>query len=418
MATSASSARYRPGSAIVAAIFLGLPLAVGVLGACQTHAPEGSFFRRYTSHPVEKVEVVLFCCAIAVFACKAWRTLGEKLAGWRSLLPAWNGQAVPASEAGSLLYTLRKQPWRVQRSRLGRRVAAILDFVMQRQSANDLDDQLRALADEDAIALDASYSLTRFITWAIPILGFLGTVLGITGAISGVSPEVLENSLGSVTDGLALSFDTTAVALCLTMVTMFAAFLVERMEQGVLEGVDAYAERELSHRFVRGTIESDAIRTLVEKNGETLLQTTEQLVQKQAEIWAQSLGKIEARHEGMLQQQQAQLSKAIEAALGKTLQGHADRISQIEQQMLQHTGKLFERMQSMAVSLQALTATFHQIQKDEHQLVRLQTVMQQNLHTLAGGGAFEQAVHSLTAAIHMLTARHGLKPAEPREKAA
>ena len=71
---------------------------------------------------------------------------------------------------------------------------------------------LRSLADQDSLTLEGSNALVRFITWAIPILGFLGTVLGITGAISGVTPEVLEKSLSTVTDGLSLAFDTTAVA--------------------------------------------------------------------------------------------------------------------------------------------------------------------------------------------------------------
>src|SRR5205085_5071560 len=121
-----------------------------------------------------------------------------------------------------------------------------LDFLKNRGSARGLDDQLRALADEDALALDGSYSLTRFITWAIPILGFLGTVLGITGAISGVTPEVLENSLSTVTDGLALAFDATALGLALTMTTMFLSFLVERAEQNILASVDRFVENQLA----------------------------------------------------------------------------------------------------------------------------------------------------------------------------
>ena len=59
-------------------------------------------------------------------------------------------------------------------------------------NANDLDDQLATLADNDAIALDASYAQTRFMIWAMPILGFLGTVLGITDAIANISPEQME----------------------------------------------------------------------------------------------------------------------------------------------------------------------------------------------------------------------------------
>src|SRR5207253_5685714 len=121
----------------------------------------------------------------------------------------------------------------------------------KRGSANELDDQMRALTDNDTVALEQSYSLIRFITWAIPILGFLGTVLGITGAIANVSPEQLEHDLQSVTNGLALAFDTTALALGLTMVTMFLSYLVDRGEQGVLVAVDEFADRQLAHRFER-----------------------------------------------------------------------------------------------------------------------------------------------------------------------
>lgn len=82
-------------------------------------------------------------------------------------------------------------------------------------------------------------------------MGFLGTVLGITGAIAGVTPELLEKSMSSVTDGLALAFDTTALALGLTMVTMFLSLLVEKAEQGHMELVDRFVDKHLSNRFLR-----------------------------------------------------------------------------------------------------------------------------------------------------------------------
>src|SRR5205807_893699 len=101
------------------------------------------------------------------------------------VLPPWDGRPVPASDAGTLRSGLHQLGGRLRQTYLGRRIAAVLDFVAGRGSAADLDDQLRTLADTDAVALEGSYSLVRFITWAIPILGFLGTVLGITKAIAG-----------------------------------------------------------------------------------------------------------------------------------------------------------------------------------------------------------------------------------------
>src|SRR5262249_57583182 len=127
------------------------------------------------------------------------------------------------------------------------------------------------------------------ITWAIPILGFLGTVLGITKAISGVTPERLENDLSTVTDGLALAFDATALALGLTMLLMFLSFLVERAEQGVLDMVDRYADAQLAHRFERTGPEGSEFVAVVRQNTAVLLRATEQLVQRQADIWTDTL---------------------------------------------------------------------------------------------------------------------------------
>ncbi|MFO0006175.1 MAG: MotA/TolQ/ExbB proton channel family protein, partial [bacterium] len=76
-----------------------------------------------------------------------------------------------------------------------------------------LDDHLKYLADLAADRLVQSFQLVRTVTWAVPIMGFLGTVIGITMAIANVTPEQLDSSLPEVTSGLAVAFDTTAQAL-------------------------------------------------------------------------------------------------------------------------------------------------------------------------------------------------------------
>src|SRR6516165_10500065 len=253
------------------AFILGIPLAVGILSVFYFGPLREAPARRYVSHPVECVEVVLFCCAVAAFAAKFWRSRTEKRACRAELVPPWAGQPIRVSEAGPMLSHLQSLPGRWQETYIVSRIRAILHFLWKRGSAGELDDQLRALSDTDFLALESSYSLTRFITWAIPILGFLGTVLGITGAISGVTPEVLEKSLSQVTDGLALAFDATALGLALTMVTMFLGFIVERAEQGVLDRVDSYADRNLAHRFERQGPQESKILATVQHNTDNVL---------------------------------------------------------------------------------------------------------------------------------------------------
>jgi biopolymer transport protein ExbB/TolQ len=398
----------------LAAFVIGLPLAAAILGAILSpRSPlQETVIYRYVSHKVECVEVVMFCCALGALLAKAWHNRAERRACRSDAVPPWDGRPVPVSEAPNLLAGLRRLPGRLQNTYLAQRVAAILDFLCQRRSTAELDDQLRTLTDNDSLALEGSYSLTRFITWAIPILGFLGTVLGITQAIAGATPEKLEHDLSSLTDGLALAFDATALALALTMVTMFCNFLVERSEQGVLEAVDRYVDRHLAHRFERTATESGP-----------LVEAMDRLVQRQAEVWARSLAEAERRTAEAQAHDQEKVTAALEAALETTLDSHSQRLAALEKQTVERSTRLFEQLTALAVAVRdagreqqtALTRiadglatqaeALGQLQDGERQLVRLQTVLQENLAALAGAGAFEEAVHNLTAAIHLLTAR-------------
>ncbi len=106
-------------------------------------------------------------------------------------------------------------------------------------------------------ALESSYSFPRILVWAIPLLGFIGTVLGISGAVTGFS-GVLENTadveqikegIGQVTSSLGLAFDTTLLALFLSVLVMIPLVLVERYESKLLLGIDVFINDKLLPRL-------------------------------------------------------------------------------------------------------------------------------------------------------------------------
>ena len=111
-----------------------------------------------------------------------------------------------------------------------RRLREALEFVRRKNSADALDAHLRHLEELEAVRANAAYSMVRIIIWAIPILGLLGTVIGITIAVANLNPETLEESMTKVTHGLGVAFDHTATALSLTMMLMFMKSGVERVE--------------------------------------------------------------------------------------------------------------------------------------------------------------------------------------------
>jgi MotA/TolQ/ExbB proton channel family len=434
--TPVQSKAPRRSSSTAAALMLGLPVAACFLAALNMGLITNLTLHRYLSHGVQQVTLILFFCALGTLAGKLIASLRERWIFRVLALPLWDGKAVAVGDAKPLLAGVRGVSQRLQNTYLFRRVEAILDFLCQRGSAAELDDHIRTLSDNDAMNLESSYGLTRFITWAMPILGFLGTVLGITAAISGVSPESLENGINKVTDGLGEAFDSTALALGLTMVTMFLTYLVEKMEQGLLEHVDVYVDMNLAHRFVRLGANSEPFVAAVKHNTQLMIEATENLVQRQAQIWADTLGKLEKSAAESQAVQQQHLTAALETALERTLDSHGRRLAEMEQQTLTHSSRMVEQLTGLAATIQqtgreqqdgltrvaaeicAQAQGLAQLQHQEKHLLNLQTALEQNLNALAGAGAFEQAVHSLTAAIHLLTARAAARPVPDREEAA
>ena len=159
-----------------------------------------------------------------------------------------------------------------------------------------------------------------------------------------------------------------------------------------------------------------------------LLDATGQLVERQAEVWARALTENERRMHEASSRQQEQMAGVLEAALKGTLQTHSQLLAGLEKQALEHSARLFEQLGTLAAvvrnyghdqqaalarvgeGLAGQVAALAGLQQGEQHLLHLQAGLQQNLAALAGTGAFEQTLHALTAAIHLLTARASALP--------
>ena len=106
-------------------------------------------------------------------------------------------------------------------------------------------------------ASESSYSVPRILVWAIPLLGFIGTVVGISEAVNGFSGflqdagdvEQIKEGIGTVTGGLAVAFDTTLLALLLSILVMIPLVLIERYESRLLLGIDIFINDKLLPRL-------------------------------------------------------------------------------------------------------------------------------------------------------------------------
>ncbi len=102
-------------------------------------------------------------------------------------------------------------------------------------SIQDAANAVKERAELTADRLDSSLSLVRYIAWAIPAIGFIGTVRGIGLALA-FAEDAIKGDIAPVTDALGLAFNSTLVALLISMVLMYVMHIVQsRQESFILE---------------------------------------------------------------------------------------------------------------------------------------------------------------------------------------
>jgi len=122
----------------------------------------------------------------------------------------------------------------------------------------------RGMQDEDSALtgdeISQAYYIPKTLIWALPMIGFLGTVTGISSSVAGFSGllenasnvELIKTSLQSVMGGLSTAFDTTIMGIICALLGTLALSLTERAEFGLAQEVDTHINDRL---FIR--IQSD-----------------------------------------------------------------------------------------------------------------------------------------------------------------
>jgi biopolymer transport protein ExbB/TolQ len=133
------------------------------------------------------------------------------------------------------------------------RVFTALSNLRNLGNISDVDEMLRSQADLDESTMETSYALLRGFIWAIPVLGFIGTVMGLSVAIGGfgdvlsktADPTALAESLKEVTGGLSTAFETTLLALLFALNLQLIVTFLHKGEEEFLDECSEYCQRNI-----------------------------------------------------------------------------------------------------------------------------------------------------------------------------
>jgi biopolymer transport protein ExbB/TolQ len=122
----------------------------------------------------------------------------------------------------------------------------IEEFHVSREAAS-VEAALRVESNAAQLELDSCYMPVRIFAWTIPLLGLIGTVLGIGQALSEFAiflasgaqkPEEVRAALYQATFNLGAAFEATLVAVLVTMIVSVTYLLLHNREKALLRNLD------------------------------------------------------------------------------------------------------------------------------------------------------------------------------------
>lgn len=385
--TNASGVRGLAIAVVATAVFYLLLWPIASVGGKQTYL--GRLFIGTSSFAaggwVPIAEVFFFSWAVGMLVQKWFKIRRQQRGLLYDVLPIELGETITLGTIDRFVSHIRSLPAETAGSFLVTRCLRGLEHFRVRKSAPDTATMLASQSDIDASNVDASYTMFHVFIWAIPILGFLGTVIGVSSAVGGFT-GTLENSsdigslkegLRSITSGLGTAFDTTLVALTMAMLLTFPVSSLQKYEGDILGQIDEYTNENFLRRLDDG-LEGGAERGIGGSRGEVAQAIDAALAphRVQLEDWTQSVRSI--GHDIA-----AQVKQGWEEVNAQIIEEHgrqATRISEIDTMVTASREGLAQTVSDVAAARHQAAETL----KEAATSIRAYTVaLQRGLESLA-----------------------------------
>ena len=165
-----------------------------------------------------------------------------------SVLPGNPSFILTPYTAGQVIQKIKTQADEADDFILYHRILSTLSNLRNIGRVSDVSEILQSRAAQDENTMESSYTMINGLLWAIPILGFIGTVLGLSSAIgnfgnvlaTGSEMDVLIPTLKQVTLGLSTAFETTLIALVIALALQLFATNIRRREEEFLDDCNEY----------------------------------------------------------------------------------------------------------------------------------------------------------------------------------
>ena len=217
----------------------------------ENYTPERSLYVLIRDFEQEACLVLMFW-AFSIMGYKAVRAVGERKLLEEELVPVQEGVRILPEDSREYSRNIQSLPDRVRGMLLPRVILSSLERFGSTRNVQDVSSVAKTLCESEGGRLESELSMIRYIAWAIPSVGFIGTVRGIGEAL-GQAHRAVDGDITGVTESLGTAFNSTFVALLISIVVMFLVHQLQLLQERQVFDTQTYIDHNLiRHMQARG----------------------------------------------------------------------------------------------------------------------------------------------------------------------
>ena len=147
-----------------------------------------------------------------------------------------------------LLKRINELPDNIHQYLLPRALKMTVQRFAATRNVHDAATAMRDTCESESQRLDTELSIIRYIAWAIPSVGFIGTVRGIGDALSQAN-RAMEGDITGVTESLGVAFNSTFIALVISILLMFFIHQLQLLQERLVLDSESYCDINLVSRL-------------------------------------------------------------------------------------------------------------------------------------------------------------------------
>ena len=211
------------------------------------YTPERSFFVVIKDYEQETC-FVLMLWAFAILGYKGREAYRQQKLLEQDLLQLPGSLPIGPEDTRDIAKRIAALPGHLHDWFLPRALLTAIERFGATRNVQDVSTAARAVCESEGERMETELSIIRYIAWAIPSVGFIGTVRGIGDAL-GQAHRAVEGDITGVTSSLGVAFNSTFIALVISIVLMFFVHQVQLMQERLVLDSERYVDSWLIRRL-------------------------------------------------------------------------------------------------------------------------------------------------------------------------